>query len=102
MFLDDMRVMSQNGRIWLVSVNESSCKKILDCVRMVKNHLGRKAGFCILFKKSLSHLIYNSSRSYGTDGNRDGDGFKYILTKVDAFTKFVILTPTRNVDVEAV
>lgn len=32
----------------------------------------------------------------------DGEGYKYILTMVDAFTKFVILTPTRSTDVEAV
>lgn len=29
----------------------------------------------------------------------DSDGFKYILTLLDSFTKFVIMTPTKFVDI---
>lgn len=110
MFHDDMshlgfdrmvRKMAEVG--WFPRMNQVAKKYVkhcLDCAHGM-NVSGKKSGLLNPIPK-IAQPFDTIHLDHMGPMETDENGFKYILTMVDSFTKFVILTPTRTVDVEAV
>lgn len=110
MYHDDMshlgfdRMIKKLGEsCWFPKMNQIVKKYVrncLDCAHGTKKS-GKRAGLMNPIPK-ISQPFETIHLDQMGPMETDTDGFKYILTLVDAFTKYVILTPTRNVDVDAV
>lgn len=110
MFHDEMshlgydRMIAKLGEIcWFPKMNQVVRKYVQHCLDCAhgKCTSGKRSGLLYPIEKipipfDTIHLDHVGPMEM------DGDGYKFILTLVDAFTKFVILTPTKNVDVETV